>query len=73
MASTADDMDTLVAVRDVSFSYGQTPVLYHITFNIRTGDFLAVIGPNGSGKTTLVKIILGLLEPSRGLSWLVFL
>jgi len=66
MASTADDMDRLVAVRDVSFSYSQAPVLSHVTFNIRTGDFLAIIGPNGSGKTTLVKIILGLLEPSSG-------
>jgi len=66
MALTADDMDTLVAVRDVSFSYGHIPVLSHVTFNIRTGDFLAIIGPNGSGKTTLVKIILGLLEPSSG-------
>lgn len=66
MASTVDDRNTLVAVRDVSFSYGHIPVLSHVTFNIHAGDFLAIIGPNGSGKTTLVKIILGLLEPSSG-------
>jgi len=37
-----------------------------VSFSIRTGDFLALIGPNGSGKTTLLKIILGLLKPVQG-------
>lgn len=66
MVSTADEIRTLVAVEDVSFSYDYTPVLDRVTFNIDSGDFLAVIGPNGSGKTTLVKIILGLLKPTDG-------
>lgn len=66
MALTADEIRTIVAIRDVSFSYDDTPVLARVTFNIDAGDFLAVIGPNGSGKTTLVKIILGLLEPTSG-------
>jgi zinc transport system ATP-binding protein len=41
-------------------------VLVDIDLSIERGDFLAIIGPNGSGKTTLIKIILGLLQPSRG-------
>ena len=61
-----NDSEILVNIDDVSFSYGNTKVLDHVTFPIRAGDFLAIIGPNGSGKTTLVKIILGLLAPSEG-------
>jgi len=58
--------DELVRVEHVTFSYNTIPVLEDITFSIYRGDFLSIIGPNGSGKTTLVKIILGLLKPSRG-------
>lgn len=60
------DSDILISIEGVSFSYGDTKVLDNITFPIRSGDFLAIIGPNGSGKSTLIKIILGLLSPSKG-------
>lgn len=60
------DSDVLIAIEGVSFSYGNTKVLDRVTFSIRSGDFLSIIGPNGSGKTTLLKIILGLLTPSEG-------
>jgi zinc transport system ATP-binding protein len=60
------DANILISIEDVSFSYGDTKVLDRVSFPIRSGDFLSVIGPNGSGKTTLIKIILGLLIPSEG-------
>ncbi len=66
MDSSAANPKSLIDVRNVSFHYGHIPVLKEVTFSINPGDFLAIIGPNGSGKTTLVKIILGLLKPSRG-------
>lgn len=66
MGLSAIEGKTLVSVKNISFSYGYTPVLKEITFSIISGDFLAIIGPNGSGKTTLIKIILGLLKPSQG-------
>lgn len=66
MGSSAADSKPLIDVINVSFSYGSIQVLKDVTFVIHPGDFLAIIGPNGSGKTTLVKIILGLLKPSRG-------
>lgn len=56
----------MIEVRDVWFNYGMGPVLKEVSFDIRNGDFLAIIGPNGSGKTTLLKVILGLLKPSQG-------
>jgi zinc transport system ATP-binding protein len=67
MDSIADKKKVLISVEDLSFSYGTTVVLSHVTFNIFKGDFLAIIGPNGSGKTTLIKIILGLLKPDQGI------
>jgi zinc transport system ATP-binding protein len=66
MDSSAVDLKPLIDVRNISFNYGPIPVLKDVTLSINPGDFLAIIGPNGSGKTTLVKIILGLLKPSRG-------
>lgn len=58
--------NTLIALNDVSFSYGQTQVLKGLTFSVKRGDYLGIIGPNGGGKTTLLKLILGLLEPTEG-------
>jgi zinc transport system ATP-binding protein len=60
------DDHALVRIEDVEFRYRRDPVLVDIELAIEPGDFLAVIGPNGSGKTTLIKIMLGLLEPTRG-------
>jgi zinc transport system ATP-binding protein len=54
-------------LRDVWFSYGELPVLEGVDLRVEPRDYLALLGPNGSGKTTLVKLVLGLLQPSRGL------
>ena len=56
----------LVELTDICFSYGDERVLDHVTLQIRSGDFLGIIGPNGSGKTTLLRIMLGLLRPDSG-------
>ncbi len=53
-------------MKGVSFSYGHTPVLDNITFTLKQGDFLGMIGPNGGGKTTLLKLLLGILKPNKG-------
>lgn len=55
-----------VEMEDVSFHYGDTPVLEHLTFQIEQGDYVGLLGPNGSGKTTALKILLGLIEPQEG-------
>jgi zinc transport system ATP-binding protein len=56
----------LVRVENVSFQYNSIPVIEAVSLSIAPGDFLAILGPNGSGKTTLIKLILGLLRPTRG-------
>ncbi|HLG95229.1 MAG TPA: ABC transporter ATP-binding protein [Bryobacteraceae bacterium] len=45
---------------------GKVQALSNLTFETREGEFLAVLGPSGCGKTTLLKVIAGLLPPSRG-------
>jgi zinc transport system ATP-binding protein len=50
----------------VTFSYEKTEVLKDVSFRLKQGEFLGIIGPNGGGKTTLVKLMLGLLQPDRG-------
>ncbi len=59
-------METVLELRNVCFAYHTQAVLEDVSLAMRTGDFLALIGPNGSGKTTLVKLLLGLLKPLRG-------
>ena len=56
-----------IELDNVSFSYdNDTSVLENLSFTVRKGDYLGIIGPNGGGKTTLIKIILGLLHPTEG-------
>lgn len=55
-----------VELHNVSFSYGADWVLEEVDLAILDGDFVALVGPNGGGKTTLLRLILGLLRPSRG-------
>jgi zinc transport system ATP-binding protein len=56
----------VVDIKNVSFSYRDTPVLLDVNLKVHQGDFIAMIGPNGGGKTTLLKMILGLLKPTAG-------
>ncbi len=58
--------DPLLSVENVSFRYDGLQVIQDVSFAVFPGDFLALIGPNGSGKTTLIRIILGILKPTRG-------
>lgn len=57
-----------IEFRDVSFTYpGQsTPALSHVSFKIRSGEKVGILGRIGSGKTTLEKLVLGLYRPTGG-------
>ncbi len=61
-----DPSQPAIEVRGVSFSYGGPLVLEDVNLCLHQGDFISLIGPNGGGKTTLLKIILGLLKPTKG-------
>lgn len=59
--------EVAVDIQDVSFSYVPgKPVLEHVDLQIRTGEFVALLGQNGSGKTTLAKQLNGLLKYDEG-------
>ena len=56
----------MISLRQVSFSYSDTPVLHHIDLVVEKGEMVALLGPNGSGKTTLIKLLSGVLRPTAG-------
>lgn len=60
-----------IALTGVGFSYpDSTPALRDITFTLRRGEVVALVGENGSGKTTLAKLVAGLYRPSEGgITW----
>jgi zinc transport system ATP-binding protein len=56
----------LIDIEDLTFAYRRDPVLSEVNLQIGGRDFVSIVGPNGGGKSTLVKLMLGLLSPSRG-------
>lgn len=60
-------MDALkLKVKRLSKKYGSLPVLNNLTFGVKSGEFLSILGSSGCGKTTLLRILIGLLEPDSG-------
>ncbi|MFC1964368.1 ATP-binding cassette domain-containing protein, partial [Chloroflexota bacterium] len=58
--------EELIKLEDVWVHYDGVSILENVNFSIGPLTFLAIIGPNGGGKTTLLKVIMGLIKPSRG-------
>ncbi len=56
----------VVSVEDLSMSFGNNKLFSNVSFEIKRGEKVAIIGPNGIGKSTLFKIILNELKPDFG-------
>lgn len=61
-----DNHDVLIECRDVHKSFGDKRVLQGVSFKIRRGEAVGIIGPSGTGKSTILKVIAGLLAPDKG-------
>jgi zinc transport system ATP-binding protein len=59
-------MTSIISIRDLWVYRDAQIVLEDINLDLDSSDFLGLIGPNGGGKSTLLKIVLGLIKPSRG-------
>jgi ATP-binding cassette, subfamily B, bacterial MsbA len=62
----AAKFDRELRFEDVSFSYGDAPVLSNVDFSAKKGEVVALVGPSGSGKSTLVDLIPRFYEPTKG-------
>jgi len=60
------DATPVLSVQNVDASYGTTPVLFDVSFDIHAGRTVAVVGESGSGKSTTARCITGLLPPTDG-------
>jgi len=56
----------MLELRSVDAGYGSFQALFGIDLDVKAGEAVGVIGPNGAGKTTLMRVISGLIRPSRG-------
>ena len=56
----------MIELRNVSFSYGDSPVLRDVSFSVADSESVVVMGPSGSGKSTILRLILGLENPDSG-------
>ena len=52
----------MIEFRNVSFSYGDAPVVENLSFSIQKGETVGLIGANGAGKSTIMKLMLGLIS-----------
>lgn len=55
-----------IVVKNLTKTYSDLTAVNNISFEVRTGEILGILGPNGSGKTTTLKSILGLIEFDKG-------
>ena len=55
-----------VETKDLSISWGEVDVLNNLNFKLNDGEKLAIVGPSGSGKSTILKILAGLILPTKG-------
>jgi len=68
----ADSLDTevMISLRDLRVSYGEVEILHGITFEVKHGETLVILGGSGSGKSTLLRTLVGLEKPTSGEIWI---
>lgn len=59
-------MTPIIEIKHLAASYEDKQVLHEVNLTVYQDDYLGIIGPNGGGKTTLMRLILGLMKPTKG-------
>ena len=59
-------MDKIIEVENLTSGYGTRTILENISFYVKKGEILFILGDSGCGKSTLLKHMIGLLKPIRG-------
>ena len=59
-------MSLLASLNDVSLSYGDNEIFSEVTFHVREGERIGVIGANGVGKSTLLRLLIDVEQPESG-------
>lgn len=59
-------MDTILQIKDLDVSYGSVTALKGLSFDVKAGEIVVLIGANGAGKTTTLRTISGLIKPKKG-------
>jgi ABC-2 type transport system ATP-binding protein len=56
----------LISINNLTKLYGQFEAVHDLTLQVPPGEIFGFLGPNGAGKTTTIKVLAGLLPPTRG-------
>ncbi|MBI2056540.1 MAG: metal ABC transporter ATP-binding protein [Candidatus Sungbacteria bacterium] len=64
-----DKKDTVLAVKNLSVVFGADVVIGQLSFEVKRGEYLTIIGPNGSGKTTLFRALIGVVPYTGSVEW----
>src|SRR6202161_1308874 len=64
------DSEAMVSLRDLHVSYADREILHGISFDVKRGETMVILGGSGSGKSTLLRTLVGLERPSAGEIWL---
>jgi phospholipid/cholesterol/gamma-HCH transport system ATP-binding protein len=64
------DSEVMLSLRDVRVSYGEVEILHGVSFDVKRGETLVILGGSGSGKSTLLRTLVGLEKASSGEIWI---
>lgn len=56
----------MLEIKDIDVLYGDVQVIWDVSFEVKTGEIVALIGANGAGKSTILKTVSGILRPRKG-------
>ena len=60
------EMENIIEVKQLTKNYGNFKAVNNIDFSVKKGEIFGLLGPNGAGKTTTIRMLTGILSPTRG-------